>query len=532
MASVTPPPIPDTDGAPVAAVAKRARTEHDGNANGKEDVAIDHKLGAVVLIEVTSTSPDFIKPWKMHSQRSCKGSGFVIDGQRIITNFHVVQDAIDVRLRKHGMSRRWRGKVVAVGPDVDLALLEVHEEELNKGESFWAGVSPVTWHSTLPLLQSAVHVCGFPTGGSTISVTQGVVSRIDCKNYRVGPAHAFNPGGILVLQIDAAINPGNSGGPAFAKDGSVVGVAFQSLGGHADGIGYLIPAVVCENFLAAAGGERPYAGVADVPFTARDLRNASLRRRHSVSDDTTGILITKVSPNATVGLQPDDVIVAIDGKDVGDDGSVELRQSELVGFSFLITCKRAGASTSFSVMRAGERVELSGTLQPLPPVLPCVSGFDCSAEYVIVGGLVFTRLTCPMLEDKRSKGHSAAMFDLVHFKLANSFAPAAPTDGEEPEQVLLLTEILAAPLNYGYSMPSSWRVLDTLNGQRICSLRALHDAYRLHTGEFFEFSFSHGGDAIVLAAEQCRQSEPAILKMHAIPSIASKGILSETESAS
>ena len=132
------------------------------------------KLGAVVLIEVTSTSSDFIKPWKMHSQRTCKGSGFVIDGQRIMTNFHVVQDAIDVRLRKHGMSRRWRGKVVAVGPDVDLALLEVHEEELSKGESFWTGVSPVQWHATLPQLQSAVHVCGFPTGGTTISVTQGV----------------------------------------------------------------------------------------------------------------------------------------------------------------------------------------------------------------------------------------------------------------------------------------------------------------------------------------------------------------------
>jgi S1-C subfamily serine protease len=188
MTSVTPPPIPDTD-LPVAPAPKRARSsEHVHGTSKEEDPAIDHKLGAVVLIEVTSTSPDFVKPWKMHSQRTCKGSGFVIEGQRIMTNFHVVQDAIDVRLRKHGMSRRWRGKVVAVGPDVDLALLEVHEEELSKGESFWTGVSPVTWQSTLPQLQSAVHVCGFPTGGTTISVTQGVVSRIDCKNYRVGPA--------------------------------------------------------------------------------------------------------------------------------------------------------------------------------------------------------------------------------------------------------------------------------------------------------------------------------------------------------
>lgn len=116
------------------------------------------QLGCVVLVEVISAAPDYVRPWKMHSQKTCKGSGFVIKGQRILTNFHVVQDAIDVRLRKHGQSRRWRGKVVACGPDVDLAILEVHEEEAGKGASFWSGVTPAAWSPTLPSLQSAVHV--------------------------------------------------------------------------------------------------------------------------------------------------------------------------------------------------------------------------------------------------------------------------------------------------------------------------------------------------------------------------------------
>ena len=164
-------------------------------------------LGRVVLIEVVSASPNYLQPWKMHTQRACKGSGFVIetsDGLRILTNFHVVQDAIDVRLRKHGMSRRWRGKILSCGPDVDLALLEVHEEEEGKGDSFWSGVTPASWCPELPPLQSTVLVCGFPTGGNTISVTQGVVSRIDCRNYRAGTTSFASPGGMLVLQIDAA----------------------------------------------------------------------------------------------------------------------------------------------------------------------------------------------------------------------------------------------------------------------------------------------------------------------------------------
>ena len=91
-------------------------------------------------------------------------------------------------------------------------------------------------------------------------------------------------------------------------------------------------------------------------------------------------------------------------------------------------------------------------------------------------------------------------------------------------QVLVLVEVLAAPLNYGYTM-GAWRVLDTLNDAKIRSLRSLHAAYTHHSGEFFEFVFSHGGDRIMLDAAQCRQSEAEILKMHAIPSIASKGVI-------
>ena len=73
--------------------------------------------------------------------------------------------------------------------------MTVHEEE---DDTFWDGVTPAEWGVDLPTLQSSVHVVGFPMGGSTICVTQGVVSRIDCKNYRVGYTAAHNPGRILV----------------------------------------------------------------------------------------------------------------------------------------------------------------------------------------------------------------------------------------------------------------------------------------------------------------------------------------------
>ena len=69
----------------------------------------------------------------------------------------------------------------------------------------------MTFATELPALQEAVHVVGFPTGGKTICVTEGVVSRIDMQSES------------LCIQVDSAINPGNSGGPAFNSKGEVTG---------------------------------------------------------------------------------------------------------------------------------------------------------------------------------------------------------------------------------------------------------------------------------------------------------------------
>lgn len=85
-----------------------------------------------------------------------------------------------------------------------------------------------------------------------------------------------------------------------------------------------------------------------------------------------------------------------------------------------------------------------------------------------------------------------------------------------------------------YCMPdeaNKWRVLDRLNGVRVGSLRALYNAYTEHRGEFFEFTFSHGGDPIVLGVQECRESEPEILRMHAVPAIVSPAVRQSVEAA-
>ena len=102
----------------VPETTKRRRSTPPEAASTPLASAMAAHMESVILIEVTAVSPNFIQPWKMHGQRQSSGSGFIISGRRIITNHHVVKDAIDVRLRKHGVARRWRGKVVVSAHDV------------------------------------------------------------------------------------------------------------------------------------------------------------------------------------------------------------------------------------------------------------------------------------------------------------------------------------------------------------------------------------------------------------------------------
>ena len=171
---------------------------------------------SVVKIYSISAPPSFSSPWRKSRQRASTSSGFIVDGRRILCNAHGVSFSSSVRVRKHAKSKKFTARILHVGHECDLAILTVDEE------SFWTDTVPLTFRDDIPTLQESVSCFGYPTGGDNISVTKGVISRIDFAEY----SHAG--GELIVIQIDAAINAGNSGGPAILG-GEVVGVAFETL---------------------------------------------------------------------------------------------------------------------------------------------------------------------------------------------------------------------------------------------------------------------------------------------------------------
>jgi S1-C subfamily serine protease len=121
-------------------------------------------------------------------------------------------------------------------------------------------------------MESTVSVYGYPIGGDRLSVTRGIVSRIDFQTYSHSGSDSH-----LTIQIDAAINPGNSGGPVM-QNGKVVGVAFQGYSGDvAQNVGYMIAMPVARRFMKDVEDGK-YDHYVDLALTYENLFNPAARR--------------------------------------------------------------------------------------------------------------------------------------------------------------------------------------------------------------------------------------------------------------
>jgi len=310
---------------PLKNVSNNLKNEQVIDAEDLKDVP---SLNAVVKVYCTHTEPDYSLPWQKQRQYTSTGSAFMIGGRKLLTNAHCVEYHTQVKVKRRGDDTKYVATVLAKGVECDIALLSVESEE------FWKGTEPLCF-GRLPCLQDAVTVVGYPLGGDTISVTKGVVSRIEVTSYAHGAAD------LLGIQIDAAINPGNSGGPAFNDSGECIGIAFQVYrSAEAENIGYVIPTTVVSHFLSDYDRNGKYTGFPCLGVLLQKLENPALRACLNVTVNE-GVLIRAVEPTSLAKevLKKGDVIVSFDGVPVANEGTVPFRSTERIAFGFLISQK-------------------------------------------------------------------------------------------------------------------------------------------------------------------------------------------------
>ena len=268
------------------------------------------------------------------------GSGFLIseDGY-ILTNFHVIEGADKIRVSLSGDDNDYRAEVVGTDPSTDLALIKIKSDRrlptvpmgdsdsLRVGEWVIAVGNPYIYEHT---------------------VTVGVVSAKGRKLNDLSRDFSLDE----FIQTDAAINFGNSGGPLLNVNGEVVGVnsAVSSVG---QGIGFAVPINIAKEILpqlkTSGHVSRGYLGV--------NLTNVTPDYRDTFGlKDTRGALVQSVVkglPGEKAGIREGDVIVGVDGKNIGTT-------DELVR---VISAREPGSRVRLNLIREGRPVVVTALLE-------------------------------------------------------------------------------------------------------------------------------------------------------------------------
>lgn len=450
---------------------------------------------SVVKIYTVSDSFSYDNPWQTTGQSKGTGSGCIIEGKRILTNAHVISNSTFIQVKKAGEAKRYTAKVDSVSHHSDLAILIVDDPE------FFKDSAPVQI-GDLPEVRDKVAVYGFPTGGDEMSITEGVVSRIEQRNY------AHSNANLLACQIDAAINPGNSGGPVIKKD-KIVGVAFQSAS-RGENIGYMVPAPVIIHFLNDIKDGK-YDGFPELGILFQRMENPDLREKYKMTPRQTGVLIADILIDAPVRniLQINDVVMAIEDVQIENDGSIEFRPGERTSLNYIVQKKFINDPITIRILRNGEIKNLKAKLTVTMNSTRLVpfEQYDTPPTYFISGGLVFAPLTKNYLLEWGSQWFFSAPSKLLHF-YQNGIRTA------EKREIVLLTKVLADEINLGYHDIDNV-VVEKVNGKQITDMKDLVKAIEENI-ELFHVFEDDSGNRIVLKRGMVDKYSSRILETYKI----------------
>ena len=274
-------------------------------------------------------------------KRAQSGTGFIVDRNGyILTNNHVVEKMDKIKVKLHGDTTEYKARVIGTDSETDLAVLKIDKPNL----------SPVAISNSDSVQVGDWAVAIGSPFGFEATVTAGIVS----ATGRDVNGQSFQ----RFIQTDAAINPGNSGGPLLNIKGEVIGVntMIATRSGAYEGIGFALPmnmAVKVYNAIIMGGKvTRGYIGIR----WSRDQKADTLRAM-GLSNGVFVESVTPGGPAAKAGLKENDVIVALNGREVKDGNDLVNRVADLdVGTVADLTVDRDGKKQNYK-LTIGDREE-------------------------------------------------------------------------------------------------------------------------------------------------------------------------------
>ena len=456
---------------------------------------------SVVKVYVVKSEPDYFNPWNSYFPGRSTGSGFVIEGRRILTNAHVVADQTFVQVRLNGRDEKHVARVLFVSHEADLALLTV------KTASVFEGITPLRLRE-LPALGQDVVIYGFPGGEEALSAMRGTVTAIEEQTY------VHSDTALQTVKLNGAIRKGNSGAPAMV-DGQVVGVAMQSqMNGD---LGHIVPMPIVRQFLTDVEDGR-FEGIPSLGIRWQPLKNHGLRKMCGLEANQSGVLVASVVPGmpADGQLRERDVVLTMNDRPLDDDGTIEMRGGERAPLNHFVRLHQMGDVIRVGILRDGDRLQVSVTLdQPMNHQRLVPAGHDAPPAYYVYDGLVFSGLTLNHLKAWGKQWNDDAPERLL--ALRHEYRSS------EKEQIVVLDHVLPSDVNVGYHTVGDRRIIE-VDDQKVHNLGQLVQLVEAGANKPFVVFKDDQDGLIVLDRQQVELENENILKDYGVFADRSEGL--------
>lgn len=456
---------------------------------------------SVVRVNVTSQVYDFSRPWLKRAPFSRSALGVVLEGCRVLVTAELVANHNVIELEMAETGRKAPASLVAVDYQSNLALIETSDK------AFADELVPVTVTAEAKP-GDRIQIWQLESNGLLVQ-TDGTVTTVTLDRYpdEISYLMTYRIAVSLQYRDSSFVVP-------VVLNGALAGLLTRY--DTKTQSGQAIPGPIIEAFLTRVE-KLPEPIFPYIALSYAMMRDPELRAFTKLPNDKGGVYVTDVAAGSwgeTAGLKKGDVILAIDGMEIDQDGSYQDPKHGKLELEHLLSGGAAvGQTRTFLIWRDGVPTEIKATLTGKkasdfvsPPFI-----VDEAPDYEILGGLVFQELSRSFLKQWGQNWRTAAPQKLVYL---DEF------QGElfrgQKRRIVFLGQVLPSNGTLGFESLGS-QVVSRINGVDIRSLDDVRRAIAEPSNGFHRIEFEDSPRMIFVDADQVKREEPEIRKAFRIP---------------
>jgi len=447
--------------------------------------------GSLVYLEISSYGYDQARPWRNTDVTEKGGVGCAVGAYEVITPAWGLIDAKLVQAKVMGQNEYIPATIKVIDYEIDLALIELEPNAMKKT------LKPVKFADKFERGAKLNYYWLNPA--SELTTGQGYLDRAEVVHSPVSYTYLLN--------LIAANTSQETGiGQVYYNGTTAIGITCWAQDTSEAGI---IPAGVINSFLSRAK-EPTYPGIPAIGFATDELLDPTMRAYLKMPPTMKNGVFVRDVYNLGTGhdsLKPNDVILAIDGKELDAYGKFLHPEYDRIMFHPLITGHKVGEDIVFDIWRDGVRQTLKVKAKNFDASEMLIPFYEYGQqpEYVVTGGFVFQKLTRPYMTNWGKDWDGKVTPHLLHYLRDMAFKPTM-----QRKEIVILSYVLPAQINLGYTDLAQC-VVSTFNGMPISRIGDIVKAQKLNPDSKYDIvEFEMDKPTVVIPRQQLQQADTLI----------------------